>query len=389
MSMLILKSIKERIRKNKIVVIISLINSVILLILTYILNNQSLFTGENLNQYAWMEFIKEKCNLSQQGDYKDALFINVAYDKKLVNIVDDYEKLSRILSMLDSTKQYKYIFLDIIFEKGYEDPEYDSTLFAKIKSMKNIVIAKNEDVEIVDTTLLEKASFNNYTSTIIETNFARYKFSYKGEPSMPLFAYKDLTGKTINNHGILYFCENKLCYNSLFLQFPPHKFPEYNDKGEKMYYHLGNDILKEYNAETLGTLSKNKYVFIDNMVDNLHDTYSGMKPAAVITYHALHSLLDEQHIVSFKLIFFLGVVFFVLSLSLFDKKPILTNIPFIRRSNSKFLHFVVSFIAYSIILVFIVVLLYMFFNVSISIFIPSLYFSLQKIFIDYKRFSKS
>ena len=44
-------------------------------------NNQQLFTGEDLNQYAWMELLKEKICLSENQDYDGVVFINVAYDR--------------------------------------------------------------------------------------------------------------------------------------------------------------------------------------------------------------------------------------------------------------------------------------------------------------------
>lgn len=392
------KKKKQRWRKGKIL-LISLGNTIILLLLSYILNNQSLFTGEDLDQYAWMELIKEKVGLAENIDYKDALFINVAYDKQFVDKCDEFgmpigniditdrSKLLELLNLLAETNKYRYVILDIRFEKGLES-EVDSALFAKISNMDRVVCANHKDIELVDSTLYCKAAINDYSSTIVATNFAKYKFIRNGQTTLPLYVNDEITGKTIKKHGIFYTYDGKLCYNSVFLRFLSDRFSEYDDNGDKNYYNLGSDILTNYSKTELAALTKDKLLLVGNLVDDMHDTYAGLKPGTVITYHALRSLLNNEHIVSFRLMLFIGALFFFISLSLFRKESIIKKIPFIRHTKSKVLLFVISFIGYAFVLSAMVTALYMFFDQSISILIPSLYFSIQKAIINIKR-SKS
>ena len=377
-------------------IIISLINVFVLLFMTYFMNNQPLFTGEDLNQYAWMELLKEKIGLSENQDYSDAVFINVAYDKQLIDYYDelgmsvgkvditDRNKLLQILTMLDSSRQYKYIFLDVRFERAFKS-SVDSILFSRIKNVKNIVIANHSDIELLDSTLKHKSAISEYASTIVATNFARYKFLYEQDPSMPLFAYKDLTGKTIKKHGIVYTCDGKVCQNSLFLQFPTYSFSEFNENHEKMYYNLGSDLLDNYSESDIATLTKDKFVFIGDMVEDVHDTYAGLKPGIVITYQALQALMKDEHVVSWGLLVVLSVIFFIISLSLFSRNPILKRLPIIKNVHSKFLFFIFSFLGYGCVLSILVIVLNLFFNKSISILIPSLYFATINLIIQYKR----
>ena len=376
-------------------ILISLCNTIILLLLTYVLNNQPLFTGEDLNQYAWMELFKGKAGLSEHIDYKDALFINVTYDKQLVEKCDDFgmpigeiditdrTKLLEILRLLNGTN-YRYVILDIRFEKGFNS-SVDSVLFETIKNMDKVVIANHSDIEIADSSLLGKAAISDYSSTIVATNFARYKFIYNKQPSLPLYVYHDLTGNTIERHGLFYTCDGKICHNSLFLRFPTVGFPEYDENGEKTFYNLGSDIINNYNKSELATLTQNKLVFIGDMVEDMHDTYSGLQPGCIITYHALRSLLKNEHLVSFTLMFFLAVIYFLISLSLFSQRSILRSLPIIRHCHSRALLFLISFIGYAFTLSVVVAVLYLFFDQSVSILIPSLYFSIQKTIIKYKR----
>ena len=385
------------VKHKKRAILLSLCNAFLLLFITYIINNQPLFTGENLDYYAWMELLKEKIGLPKDIDTNDALFVNVAYDKQLVDKVDDYgmtigniditdrSKLLSFLQSLHKTDVYKYIILDIRIEKGFNVPEVDSTLFAEILGMRNIVIANHSDIVLADDSLLKKAAISDYYATITKTNFARYQFRCNNVESVPLYAYHDLTGKTIEKIGWFYVCNNRLCYNSLFVHFPIVKWDEFDELQSKLYYNLGSDILENYSDDDLRTLTKDKYIIIGNMVEDVHDTYSGLKPGSVITYYSFQELMKGRHYVNWGMILFLAMLFFLISLSLFETKSILRRLPFIKNSHSRLFHFLLDFVEYTLILTFSMIVLYIIFGIAISIVLPSAYFAIQKSIIHYKR----
>ena len=389
--------VAEMVKRKKIALLFSLCNVVILLALSYFLNNQPLFTGEDLDQYAWMEWIKDKLGISPDVDTNAALFVNVAYDKQFVDKYDDYgmtignsdvtdrSKLLAFLKILHKTGAYKYIILDIRFEKGYNVPEVDSLLFAEILSMRNIVIANHSDIELADSSLIKKAAISDYFATITKTNFARYQYNYDGVESVPLYAYHELTGNTINKHGWLYTCNSRLCYNSLFVHFPIAKWNEYNEQQSKVYYNLGSDILDNYSDSDLKKLTEGKYVIIGNMVEDIHDTYSGLKPGSVITYYAFQELMKGRHFVNYCMMLFLAILFFLISLSLFETNPIISRLPFIRNSHSRIIHFMLDFVGYSLVLALSMIILYIIFGIATSIVLPSAYFAIQKSIIRFKQ----
>lgn len=384
------------VKKRKTVFIISLFNVIVLLFLSYLLNNQAVFTGEDLNKYAWMELIEERLGLSK-GVKKsnEAVFVNVAYDKQLIERHDNYgmtignaditdrAKLFSFLKLLQMTDTYKYIFMDVRFEKGFDSPE-DSALFAQIKNMRNIVVATHSDIELLDSSLSFKTALNDYSATIVETNFVRYEYLKNEKPSMALYAYQDLTGNTIDKYFCFYTCNHRLCYKSLFVKMPIENWSEFSDQQTKMYYNLGNDLLDSYSDKDIAQLTRGKYVVIGDMVEDMHDTYSGIKPGSVITYHAFIALMKGEHFVRYGLMCFLAILYFVISLSLFEQNSLLERIPYIKRSHSKFIHFCASFFEYSLLLLVVMVILNMLFGIAISILLPSLYFAIQKTVIKYK-----
>ena len=391
---------KQFVKQRRTTLIVSLCNAIVLLFLGYILNNQAIFTGEDLNKYAWMEWIKNKCGLSKDvEEKKDALFVNVAYDKQLIERHDDYgmtvgnvditdrSKLKSFLEALQKTDNYKYVFLDVRFEKGFDSPE-DSALFSLIKNMRNIVVASHADIELSDSSLTSKVAINDYPTTIIESNFTRYDYLKNNQESVSLFAYRELTGNTIDRHLCFYTSDHKLCYKSLFINAPIEDWSEFNDDQTKMYYNLGNDLIENYSYQEIASLTKGKYVVIGDMVEDMHDTYSGSKPGSVITYYAFVALMNGEHFVRYGLLFILGLLYFVISLSLFESDSIIERIPFIKKSRSKFIHFCASFLEYSFLLLVVMIVLNMLFGIATSIMLPSLYFAIQKTIISIKNEKK-
>lgn len=385
------------VKHKKRAILFSLCNVVILLVLSYFLNNQPLFTGENLDHYAWMEWFKDKIGFSDEDNNNNALFVNVSYDKQLVERFDEYgmsigntditnrSKLLSFLRLLHKTKSYKYIFLDIRFEKGYKDQNVDSALFAEIRKMDNIVIANHFDIELADSSLLEKSAISDYNATITKTNFARYQYIRDNKETIPLYAYHELTGNTIEDRGWIYVCNERLCYNSLFVHFPIVGWDEYDEQQSKVYYNLGSDILENCSEDDLRELTKDKYVVIGNLVEDIHDTYSGVKPGSVITYYAFLDLLKGRHFVNYGMILLLAFLYFLISLSLFETKSILRRLPFIKKSHSRLFHFLLDFVEYSLILTLTMFVLYVIFGIATSIVLPSTYFAIQKSIIHYKR----
>lgn len=185
----------------------SILLGVVLTILNYELSDMPLFTGEDLNTLSIMQWITEKVTPTNvDKDLDKALFINTSHDKTLANVYDgsryigntditDRNKILRLLEKIDSVS-YKYIILDIRFEKGVET-SIDDSLFSYISHMNKIVVASHRNIQPASPILANKSAKADFYSTIVSTNFLHYQFYPSNEPSMPAFAYQELTGKSI------------------------------------------------------------------------------------------------------------------------------------------------------------------------------------------------
>ena len=389
----LVKGVKEwaLMRKKPLLILLSV---VLLLLFSYMLNNQTLLGGENKLIYTWVEYFKGLFR-HDHSDEEDVVYINVGYDKQLVDLTDsfgfsignapitDRSKLLRLLQMLNQQNTSRFIFLDLSFEKDFKT-DVDSLLFKEIRKSKRIVTASHPDVELADSSLVPVAAWNNYSTTIFAGGFDRYEYSYQGKPSMPLFAYHQLTGNTITRHWPFYLSNGRLCYNCLFIRFPVEKSDEYGEDNVKYYYNLGSDILDHYSAEDLGVLCKDKYVVIGDMNADLHSTYSGIKSGPLVTYFAFRELMEGKHFVSFNLVLLLFLLYLGISWSQLYRWDLLDKLAWFK-SPSKPRLFVKSLIGYGILFLICSFLLALIFNVFISFMLPSLYFSIQKTVIEYKR----
>mgnify|MGYP007069869663 CR=1 FL=1 len=392
MNNIFLNVIAYWLRGNTKAIVMSLFSVIVISLLSYMLNNQTLFTGEDLPRFGLMEFVKHKVQHTKPMVEDNAVFVNVAYDKTLItayegdpDTIDEYSmpkgqiditdrsKLLEFLQILQRTNTYAYIFLDIRFEAQYKVPEVDSLLFAQIAKMRNIVVALHTDMEKTAPQIADKLAYNDYPTTLFSSNFIRYKYLYADRPSMALRAYRELTGKDIARHSFWYSCDERLCYNSLFIDFPKEEASV--DKVKL----LGVDMLEDSKGN-IAKMTKGKYVVIGDMTNDVHVTYCGEKAGPVITYNAFLALMSGKHIVSLWVSLLMAVIYFLISMAQFKGWSMIP----LSKGRPRSLVFICSLFEYTMLLTIVVVVMSLCWNVYLSVIVPSLYFTIQKMIVKYK-----
>lgn len=327
----------------------SAIVSLMILLMSYVICNTSIpLPDEMVVLQGWDKF-KSINGFNKDSIPDDVLLVNVTYDKQLVDYkkdgiplgqyaITDRKKLFDFLRLAQTANNYKYIMLDVIFEKGIESP-YDSALFSQIASMERIVIPMHNDAPLQDTILYRKAANADYTVTWLDTDFARFKYLWNDLPSMPLKMYQDLDGKTILRHGFLYTSNCWLCQNGITLQLPIRVFCDTDTEEDKIRYNvlqLGADLLACDTITPIANEIKDRIVVIGDFYNDTHDTYVGPQPGSIICLNAYYALQRGDHILlgwlGLRLIFyiFVAIVYFVMvllyltgfSLSSLTEKPL-------------------------------------------------------------------
>ena len=343
------------------------------------------------------------------------LLIDVSFDKTPVKATDEYgmpigdiqitdrKKLFELLHELKKRDDYKYILLDVFFGQKGETPQ-DSALYATICSMPRIVIPYHSDEALADSSLKNKAGLADYTTTYKEGSFVKYPYMSDEGMSLPLKMYKDVTGRTISKHCLLYADGWKLVRKSIVLTFDIYANSSYNEEGEKVWYYLGADILG--NEEERGLLyelpelTKDKYIAIGAFQgDDNHSTYIGSVCGTLINLNAYFSLLHNHHVISISLVFILFFAFFVLSYLTLTRQDLrgftdsMTQKHSYRwRTRMMTLSALCSWIGYSLFLTILCILTYVFLGEVYEIFITSTMFYMLSLAVKYtdnfKTFSK-
>lgn len=309
--------------------------SILALGVSYVCTNLNVAVSGERDLLKWWNFAAMQLSGGPRSEIpEDVLFINVSMDRELVDIKDELEmpignaaitdrrKLASLLSLIQSSGDYKYVLLDVFFEDGY-NTETDSLLFQTIASMDRIVIPRHHVGVLADSILLAKAAYADYTTTLKEDNIAKYPLLDRGgvNPSIPLVMYSDMTGRTVRKRGLFYMDGYALSRRVVFPKMEVMvDIPSRTDKAgiaqmEKPYLNMGADILDNCDLEDdWGSVFGGKIIVIGSFTDeDIHLTYTGDVPGCVINYNVFASLMGGRHKVPFLLILVYFLIFFAMS----------------------------------------------------------------------------
>ena len=316
-------------QKYTVIVLKSITSAIILLLFSYVVTNIGFELSGESDLIKKTNSIKSLI-MSDEGSVPDSiLFVNICYDKELVDVNDEdgflkgqiditnRQALYDFLELLAEKADYKYVLMDVFFEDGISS-NADSVLFAKISSMDRIVIPKHRDATLAgDSKLEEKSSFSDYTTTLLGNDFNKYELLDGEEKSMALTMYEDITGNTIDKYGPFYFDSYSICNRTLFSKQMILFNTPYDKNGEKNYYHLTTDLLQD--PEGTQALIKGKYIFVGDMeLDDIHDTVQGELPGSVITANTFIALMNGKHKIPIYVIIILFTIYFFFSYSIYS-----------------------------------------------------------------------
>lgn len=367
----------------------SFLLAVFLCLFCYFAESIPFSVGEPIWQFFVIERLIQE-NVGKKEQLDEGLFINVGYDKAISEIsldkglftgkvaITDRQALDNLLSRLQKDDTYKYIFLDVRFEKGIDTPQ-DSQLFRRISQMRDIVIADHHNMELASPVLHKKAALSDYKMAVYSTGFSRYQFLQEGMETVPLRIYHDITGNCIRKVGLLpfYVSEERPCQNTLFIRIPVDYSGKRPNREKMLYYDYGGQIVEDF---PLKELANDKYVFIGDYVEDKSGTYLGEQPNPYITYLATLSLLRGYHIYRVLFIAFVLMLFWWLSwFALLGRQPSITlwlvSIKGARIKNV-YVRWFLSFFSYSFYLSIACLVFFLIWKTTFSIFFSSLILTL-------------
>lgn len=386
-----------------------------LLILTYLLNNSSCsFSSTEIETLKNYEDIKtffsnychsEDSSLSDIPKWRDSIvFINTSYDNELVPVLEGNDAITRRKDIYDFLKilyekniEYKYIIIDISLDSIKN--VYNDSLASLIPKMKNVVVGKGQQQQYGLLKPLElKAGSVDYHRGVFSPEFIRFDYGVDSDSLMtlPLYAYNEMTGRTINGYffNLLYFDNRSLCQSSNVILFDiliknSQIFSSGNTDYTKLMYHNINvfkekNNIKERRIEWYKSDISNKIIVISNLFGtDKHMTYLGDVPGSIILVNALNHLSQHKHIINWLHVLFLFVFYCSIYIIIFYKGSILNNLKErFELFNSEIISLLLSFVGWATFFHFVSLLLYTCFNIFYNAWYPIMWFTFIPICSD-------
>lgn len=398
------------------IISVSSVSAIFLISLSYIIDSTPYPIGGEVIVGQWMERFNKVLNRDKDNIPDSICLVNVAYDKTLVDYeariffseldspslpvgkitTTDRQKMLKFLSIADSLKNYRYILLDVRFENDIESDSISKELFSLIGHMDNIVFAVHENTGIADSVPMAKAAYGDYHTTFLVTDVVKYPLLKKSNldvgyrPSIPAKMYSDLHNQDYKTIGLFTFCNNQLCTRSIYPTFPIRlsSWAKQTDESQLpilQYYNLGEDLINmPDNGKVVSAIIENRIVVVGDFIDDIHDTYVGPQPGALINLNAYISLCKNEHIVHFWGVFSQFMIYVFITWFIIRQKSFIDLFPYLMKPSFSFLRFVMSFIGYSFILTLVACLIYVAFGSIFSIALPSLYFTILQSCVEKK-----
>lgn len=360
------------------------LSSLLIVILSYFWSNKPLPFFDRLDGYYLMQrFILDDFDKEEE----ESVFFSTEVDKELVPCFDDRievgniaissrEQILRFLKMADSCGNYRYIFVDILFDDVQGDSATEAELFSLISNMDRICVVKRLDnlrspIPLRDSRLEKKSAYNEYYLNNMMSDFRHYPFFMKNEKSVPLRIYEETDSVRMRKllGGLLYVQGSNICFGC-----PVIRLSSSMEKSKfKKPYLLGFSLDNEFSdLEDLRPEIEDKVVWIGDFQNDVHSTYVGLVSGTTLAYSAYLTLHKKRHIIRWWQVFleFLLYMFIVVAL-LLSWWPQLVE----RITSNSLLQWVFSFISYGIVLTVWSLLLFITTGTIWNTFIPSISFA--------------
>lgn len=359
------------------------------------------FTGE-VSILKYVSYAKElvESHSDEEVSYlENASFINIAYDKDLVVINDEFGfpkghypitdryALLRFLKLAHQFPSYHQIILDVYFDPSLST-EWDDSLYQLIVTTPRIHIPKHNDAALPSEILSSVVSFSDYYTTSEQNDFMKYPLFSDKEMTLALKMWSDSLKKPCHFGRLMGYTEDRLIIKSIIPSLRIPHLPEYTDNGEKIIFNLTTDILEPNEPYIYESIFNNKDIIIGDLTENdMHNTFRGSMPGPLIHYNTYIDLLHGRHLFSMWFVFVILVSFWILS---FDTIYGISFDKYFSRYkwliHNKLTRIMSQWISYSAILTIVSILAFLIFNTVFDVFITATIFTLyNQIFSIYKK----
>jgi hypothetical protein len=381
---------------------ISFIHAIVLILITFILNNQSYIHWDESTLSRLATVLKKSLlGIDPKPPKEDFLFVNIGYDIETIDMLDEHEfslgkqvitdreVLGRFIHVLNQNPSYKLLFLDIYFDKATVK---DSLLGAELKKAQKTFIASyiEEDTLLSESVFEAPSGIINFLG-VNGDDFFRFKVVFNDSlKTIPLRMEEEISGKKFTGGGFFYKRADRLAYylNNFTLDFRIRPFDLFEREDKYMLVNLGRDLLQLRESD-IHDLVKDRIIIVGDFVErDKHNTIFGQMPGSLIITNAYLALQAEDNKITIPYLLFLLSGFFVVSMFIFSPTDKLKNYLDKVFPHSRAIQWILSYLTYATYLTLMALLSYILFNMHMNIIFISVYAKIMDWVVERKFYKK-
>ena len=372
----------------------TLVNALILIYFTFQLLNQPFLHGNEMPLFQGAAYFKNIIlNIEDKPAKKDFMFIDVAYDKQLIDKLDtngfpvgkqpiiDRKKLARFFNILNrKPNNQKYVICDIFFADPAQPDDCigdtispDVQLKAELAKMKNVVLSYHfkNDSDSLDLPIFLDAprGIADYTTT--NNTFLKFNLLHRDTiKSSPLLMYEYLHQQKLKKKNGFYWLNNRRILKSFIVDFRIRNYDLF----------IANDHYKVDNLDALLTLDdkdvlahvKDRIIIIGDFQTDKHETIYGETVGPLILLNTYLALVNGDNVITPLFLLFLFVCFFGISVMVFYPSNLFEKWLVKTFEHTQFKH-AITVLSYMSILIATSLLSFFLFNTHLSILLLTIY----------------
>jgi len=331
-------------------------------------------------------------------DSRNFLFVNISYEKKLVEKLDDYgfpigneaitdrSRLATFFQKAAHANGHRFIVCDVFADVPYED---DSLLSNSVKSAKNVVFPYHYiDNEFIKPVVDVPSALGDYSSDF--GTFVKYSYvQHDTCASIALDMYRRIDGGNFESGPLISRLNGMPALNSFIIEFPIRQYDIFtNDTTGYSSMHM-QDLLSLPDSMIDATLKDRIVIVGDFLEGDRHQTMYGDTAGPLIHLNAYLSLRSEANRLTFFFLLYVFVCLLFFSVRLFYRDSFKTFDWIARLKNSKYGGFIFDYLEFALFLAIMSALSYVIFGIHLNVLVMSLYFSVVDNVLEYLKDRKS
>jgi hypothetical protein len=380
---------------KKFLPLIVIAHTLLLLLLTFLWLNLPYTYDYEFNLLSRISIFKNVVlGAETKPDSRNFLFINISYEKKLVEKLDDYgfpigneaitdrAHLATFFEKAAHTNGHRFIVCDVFADVPTED---DSLLVGRVKSVKNVVFPYHHiDNEFLKPVVDVPSALGDYSSDF--GTFVKYSYvQHDTCASIALTMYRHINGGDFERGSMISWLNGKPALNSFIIEFPIRQYDIFtNDTTGYNSMHL-QDLLSLPDSMIDATLKDRIVVVGDFLEGDRHQTMYGDTAGPLIHLNAYLSLRSEANRLTFFFLLYVFVCLLFFSVRLFYRDSFKTFDWIARLKNSKYGGFIFDYLEFALFLAIMSALSYVIFGIHLNVLVMGLYFSVVDNVIEYLR----